>query len=88
VEAIEHPGFSFVQALSPCKTFRPEQMEWKKHVRAFADEPTDDPGLAAERVYADDGMSTGIIYRRSFPVYQPGGDGRVDPQQFDREFAI
>ena len=88
VAAIEHPGFSFVQALSPCKTFRPEQMEWKKHVQAFGDEPTDNPGLAAERVYADDGMSTGIIYRRSFPVYQPGGDGRADPREFDREFAI
>jgi len=88
VEAIEHPGFSFVQALSPCKTFRPEQMEWKKHIRAFGDEPTDDASLAAERVYADDGMSTGIIYRRSFPVYQPAGSGDAGPERFDREFAI
>ena len=88
VEAIEHPGFSFVQALSPCKTFRPEQMEWKKHIQAFGEEATDDPALAAARIHADDGMSTGIIYRQSFPVYQPVGSGRADPRQFDREFAI
>jgi 2-oxoglutarate ferredoxin oxidoreductase subunit beta len=88
VEAIEHPGFSFVQALSPCKTFRPEQMEWKKHIQAFGEEATDDPALAAARIHADDGMSTGIIYRQSFPVYQPVGSGRADPGQFDREFAI
>jgi 2-oxoglutarate ferredoxin oxidoreductase subunit beta len=88
VAAIEHPGFSFVQALSPCKTFRPEQMEWKKHVQAFGDETTDGPSLAAERIHADDGMSTGIIYRRAFPVYRPGGGKTGDPAQFDTEFAI
>ena len=49
---------------------------------------TDDPALAASRIHADDGMSTGIIYRQSFPVYQPAGSGRADPGQFDREFAI
>ncbi len=88
VAAIEHPGFSFVQALSPCKTFRPEQMDWKKHVQAFGEEATDDPALAAARIQADDGMSTGIIYQHAFPVYQPAGGGNAKPQQFDREFAI
>ena len=29
-EAIRHPGFSFVEILSPCVTFRPEQREWKQ----------------------------------------------------------
>jgi len=28
-QAIQHPGFSFVEVLSPCVTFRPEQKEWK-----------------------------------------------------------
>ena len=88
VAAIEHRGFSFVQALSPCKTFRPEQMEWKKHVGAFDEEPTADAALAAQRIGADDGMSTGIIYRREFPVCQPGGRGTGSPRQFDGEFEI
>lgn len=88
VQAIEHKGFSFVQALSPCKTFRPEQMEWKKVVRGFADEATADPALAAERIHADDGMSTGVIYQHDYPVYRPGGQEAGDPQQFDGEFEI
>jgi 2-oxoglutarate ferredoxin oxidoreductase subunit beta len=88
VAAIEHKGFSFVQALSPCKTFRPEQMEWKKHVRAFGDQPTSERALAAERIHADDGMSTGIVYQGQYPVYQPGGVEETTLQQFDREFVI
>jgi 2-oxoglutarate ferredoxin oxidoreductase subunit beta len=72
VEAIRHPGFAFVQALSPCPTFRPEQMEWKHHVRGFEEEATTDPAEAARRIQADDGMSMGIIYRGGYPVFQPG----------------
>ncbi len=88
VQAIDHKGFSFVQALSPCKTFRPEQMEWKKQIRVFGDEPTADPALAAERIHADDGMSTGVIYQRDYPVYRPGGLQAGSPQQFDGDFEI
>jgi len=88
VAAVEHRGFSFVQALSPCKTFRPEQMEWKKHVRAFEDGPTDDAVLADQRVNGDDGLSTGIIYQREQAVYQPQASVAGDSTQFDREFVI
>ena len=88
VAAIEHPGFSFVQALSPCLTFRPEQKEWKKHAQAFGDETTDDPALAMSRIQADGGLSTGIIYQRRSPVYRPGGGAAGDVSQFDREFVI
>ncbi len=28
-DGIRHPGFSFIEILSPCITFRPEQREWK-----------------------------------------------------------
>jgi 2-oxoglutarate ferredoxin oxidoreductase subunit beta len=72
VAAMEHEGFSFVQALSPCPTFRPEQMQWKHHVRALEPEPTSDPVEAAQRIQADDGMSTGIIFQNRYPVFQPG----------------
>jgi pyruvate/2-oxoacid:ferredoxin oxidoreductase beta subunit len=29
-EAVRHPGFSFVEVLSPCVTFRPDQRSWKE----------------------------------------------------------
>ncbi|MGK2924768.1 MAG: thiamine pyrophosphate-dependent enzyme [Lysobacterales bacterium] len=76
VQAIQHPGFAFVQTLSPCPTFRPEQMDWKRQVRAFEQEATSDPVDAAQRIQADDGMSTGIIYRTAYPAFRPGGGGK------------
>jgi 2-oxoglutarate ferredoxin oxidoreductase subunit beta len=88
VEAMEHRGFSFVQAMSPCPTFRPEQMQWKKHVEPFAGEPTSDPAEAAGRIQRDDGMSTGIIFRADYPVYQPGGVAGGDVSAFESEFRI
>jgi 2-oxoglutarate ferredoxin oxidoreductase subunit beta len=92
VEAIQHPGFAFVQALSPCPTFRPEQMEWKRQVRGFELEATSDPMEAARRIQADDGMSTGIIYRSDYPAFQPGSgaaSGQVAAiEAFESELRI
>jgi len=89
VAAIEHPGFSFVQTLSPCPTFRPEQMNWKHQVRAFEEEPTSDPLLAAQRIQADDDMSSGILYQTETPVFQPGQGGTaVDVGTFESEFVL
>ena len=61
--AIKHPGFSFVEILSPCVTFRPDEKEWKNTVHTASVEPTDDPARAARRIMTDDGMNTGILYR-------------------------
>ena len=33
VDGIRWPGFAFIEVLSPCVTFRPEQTEWKSMVR-------------------------------------------------------
>lgn len=88
VEAIEHPGFSFVQVLSPCPTFRPEQMQWKTQVRAFEETSSDDPILAAQRIQADDGMSTGIIFRREYAVFQPRDAAGADLESIEQEFVI
>jgi 2-oxoglutarate ferredoxin oxidoreductase subunit beta len=71
VEAIVHPGFAFVQVLSPCQTFRPEQKEWKHQVHPISAEPTNDPVEAARSIQADDGMALGVFYARRLPVWQP-----------------
>lgn len=88
VSAIEHKGFSFVQALSPCPTFRPEQMQWKHHVRAFETETTNNPIEAAQRIQADDGMSTGILFQNDYPVFSPGSGVESDAGSFESEFTI
>jgi 2-oxoglutarate ferredoxin oxidoreductase subunit beta len=88
VSAIEHKGFSFVQALSPCPTFRPEQMQWKHHVRAFETETTNNPIEAAQRIQADDGMSTGILFQNDYPVFSPGSGVESDAGSLESEFTI
>src|SRR5262249_46666688 len=50
VQAVKHPGFSFVEILSPCVTFRPDQREWSKMVHAAVVAPTNDPARAARRI--------------------------------------
>jgi 2-oxoglutarate ferredoxin oxidoreductase subunit beta len=88
VSAIEHKGFSFVQALSPCPTFRPEQMQWKHHVRGFEVETTSDPIEATHRIQADDGMSTGIIFQNRYPVFQPGTGADSGMGSIENEFML
>jgi len=68
-QAIRHPGFSFIEILSPCITFRPEQKEWKSMVRPSPVVATDDPVQAARRVMTDDGMNIGVLYAGDRPCY-------------------
>jgi len=69
-QAIRHPGFSFVEVVSPCVTFRPEQKEWKSIVRPAPVQATDDPALAARRVMTDDGMNIGVLYAGNRPSHE------------------
>ena len=68
-EAIEFPGFAFIQALSHCITYCPEQSQWKDVVRPFELNATDDSVVAAQRIHADDGFSTGVIYKNPRPCW-------------------
>ena len=87
--AIRHPGFSFVEILSPCVTFRPEQREWKTHVRPAPVAPTDDPARAARRIMTDDGFNIGVLYAGDRPGYR----GHPPPatcavSDLEQEFAL
>jgi 2-oxoglutarate ferredoxin oxidoreductase subunit beta len=87
--AIRHPGFSFVEVLSPCVTFRPEQRNWKQAVHPAPVEPTDDPAQAARRILTDDGFNIGILYRGDRAVYRPPvGKGKKQPADLEKEFEV
>ena len=88
VDAILHPGFSFIQALSPCTTYRPDQNDWKKIVRPFELEATDDPVEAAKRIHADDGMSSGLLYQTRIPVWQPERKVSTQIDQLELGFQV
>lgn len=87
VEAIEHPGFAFVQVLSGCVTYRPDQKRWKDEVHPLgSDLPTDDPVRAAQIIQADDGKATGVIYAKAVPVWQPENRTDSDLNAIEKEF--
>jgi 2-oxoglutarate ferredoxin oxidoreductase subunit beta len=71
VQAVRHPGFSFVEVLSPCITFRPEQKDWKKIVRGDALRPTSDVPRAARRMLRDTGFDLGVLYAGERAPYAP-----------------
>jgi len=88
VQAIRHPGFAFVQALSPCQTYRPEQKEWKHMVHECHSPTTDNPVEAARLMQADDGMGTGLLYAEQHPVWQPENEVRRDMSEIEEAFRI
>ena len=89
VEAIEHPGFAFIQVLSGCVTYRPDQKSWKQEVHSLqAETPTDDPVRAAQVIQADDGLGSGVIYAKRFPVWQPDNRTDSDLPTIEQEFQL
>ena len=89
VEAIRHPGFSFVEILSPCVTFRPDEKEWKTLVHPAPVGTTSDPAKAARRIMTDDGFNIGILYRGDRAPYQPAsGTARVGIADLEKDFEL
>jgi 2-oxoglutarate ferredoxin oxidoreductase subunit beta len=88
-QAIRHPGFSFVEILSPCVTFRPEQREWKDAARPAPVTPTDDPARAARRLMSDDGFNIGVLFTGNRPVCPIGPAAPTcAPDDLEAEFAL
>jgi len=88
-QAIRTPGFSFVEVLSPCVTFCPEQRDWKTQVRPAPVAPTDDPARATRRIMTDDGFNLGILYSGERKPYQPPiGAATATPAELEKEFEF
>ena len=88
VQAIQHPGFSFLHVLSPCQTYQPEQKEWKHLVHEHAAEVTAAPIEAARLIQADDGMSLGVIYAQSLPTWLPPHLSQASLPEIEAEFHL
>ena len=86
-EAIVHPGFSVVQIMSPCVTFRPEQKEWKRAVHPLAAEPSNDRTAAIAAALADDDFGLGTFLAANRPVYRPASPTSSDIETIAREFV-
>ena len=87
-QAIRHPGFSFVEILSPCVTFRPEQRQWKDRVHRATVAETDDAARAARRIMTDDGFNIGVLYAGSRAAYARRSEASATPADLEQEFAL
>jgi 2-oxoglutarate ferredoxin oxidoreductase subunit beta len=87
-EAVQHPGFSFIEVLSPCVTFRPEQRAWKEAVHPAPVEPTDDPARAARRLMTDDGFNVGVLYKGKRKPYATAKRASLELAELEKEFAL
>jgi 2-oxoglutarate/2-oxoacid ferredoxin oxidoreductase subunit beta len=89
VEAIKHPGFAFVEILSPCVTFRPDEKAWKDLVHSAPVAATTDPGKAARRIMTDDGFNLGILYRGNRTPFQSAvAATEVDLSELEKDFEL
>lgn len=86
--AIKHPGFSFIEVMSPCVTFRDEQRGWKTAVRPSPVPWTTDRSQAARRLMTDDGFNIGVLFKGDRLPYQPKLAARMDAADLEREFAL
>ena len=88
-QAIRHPGFSFVEILSPCVTFRPEQRDWKTMVRPAPVAATSDASRAARRLMTDDGFNIGVLFVGDRPTCPLGPTVPVTTvDELEAEFAL
>ncbi len=89
VEAIRNPGFSFIEVLSPCVTYRPEQRKWRKVVHPAEVDETGDAARAARYVMTDDGFNIGILYRGDRKPFTPVSGEEVDDiAEIEKEFVV
>lgn len=87
-EAIQHPGFSLVEVLSPCVTYQPEQKEWKNLVREAPVKRTTRVDKAALRLMDDDGMNIGVLYVGDRRPYQPLSAPHATVEDLETAFEI
>jgi 2-oxoglutarate ferredoxin oxidoreductase subunit beta len=87
VEAVRHPGFSFVEIMSPCVTFRPDQRGWKDAVHPAPVAATGDAAKAARRLMTDDGFNLGVLYKGDRAPYQPEIKARASVADLEKAFV-
>ena len=87
LEGINHPGFSLIQVLSPCVTYRPEQRDWKQVVHAADGNPSQLVAEAMHRLASDDGFTTGVLFAGNRPPFMPPRRGLGSIAELERKFA-
>jgi 2-oxoglutarate ferredoxin oxidoreductase subunit beta len=85
---IRWSGFAFIEVLSPCVTFRPEQFEWKEKVRIADNIVENDRAEATAAVLADDGYTLGLLFRGERATLPGWSQARTTLGDIERQFVL
>ena len=88
VAGVKSPGFAFLEVLSPCITFRPEEFEWKHKVRHDAVVVENDRAAAAAVALSDDGFSLGLLFRNTGVVTEAPSQTRSSIAAIEQQFMV
>ncbi len=88
VEGIRWPGFAFIEVLSPCITFRPEQFDWKAKVRLDAATIVIDRAAAIASTLGGDGFSLGIVFKGERAAVTKPGQTMSPLTDVERQFVV
>jgi 2-oxoglutarate ferredoxin oxidoreductase subunit beta len=71
VKAIEHKGFSFIQALSPCVTFYDTYADWKAAVTPMPEtHDVTNQAAALNLAMTEDRFHLGVFYQQERPTFE------------------
>jgi 2-oxoglutarate ferredoxin oxidoreductase subunit beta len=87
LDGMRWPGFSFIEVLSPCVVFRPEEREWKRVVRPSQAVPMD-RAAAINFALADDGLSLGILFRGEPREDARPVNARTSVEVLEQQFCV
>ena len=69
IAAIEHPGFAFVQVMSPCLTFNNTFDQWRPKIQRLPQDHNPADRLAAmHQAFRDDAIPFGVFFREIRPT--------------------
>ncbi len=88
VEGVQWPGFAFIEVLSPCITFRPEQVEWKQKVRRGAMTDESDRAEAVRAALSDDGFALGVLFKGEQTAVASASQHPISLGEIERQFVV
>jgi 2-oxoglutarate ferredoxin oxidoreductase subunit beta len=87
-QGIAHKGFSFLEVLSPCVTFQPEQKSWKQQVTAWDGQTCHDAGQAAGVLFNLSDFETGVFYQADALTWTPPRHAQRSVTDFGEAFKV
>ena len=88
VEGSRWPGFAYIEVLSPCVTFRPEQRDWKYQVRKDALALQADRAAATAAALSDDGLGLGVLFKGERAPAIGKAKANITLADIERQFAL